>query len=183
MTETSLPEFSRPVVVESLGSGMTRLTIVANESERAALAHRFDLQSLDRLEAKVTLKPINRGALIQVSGQLHADVLQSCVVTLEPVASRIDETFDLTYGFQTDIDAEEVELTLDLSGDEDDPPEPIEGGVIDIGEAVAEQLALAIEPFPRKQGAVFIPPQEPEPVDAAIKSPFETLVRFTKKEK
>lgn len=180
--DPAFPAFSRPVVVESLSSGSNKRTLEANEAERAALARRFDLQRLERLEATVTLKPINRRALIRLSGHLSAEVVQSCVVTLEPVASRIDEDFTLSFSHEIN----EADADVELSLEEDDPPDPIENGVIDLGEVVAEQLALAIDPFPRKPGAEFIPPQEENaatPDTKPTKSPFEALVRLVPKEK
>ncbi|MBF0129992.1 MAG: DUF177 domain-containing protein [Alphaproteobacteria bacterium] len=167
--------FSRPVAVETLVSGVLRLEVEADEAERAQLARRFDLLRLDRLTAEVKLKPIHRGDLIRVSGRLVAEVVQACGITLEPVTSRIEEPFELTFGHEVEPEpGHEVVLSLD----EEDPPDPIENGMIDVGAVVAEQLALAIDPFPRKPGAEFVPPGEVAADVVRTHSPFEALAPF-----
>ncbi len=151
MTQTITPEFSRPVVVERLGPRETVVTIEADVGERAALARRFDIPAVESLSAKVRLKPMT-GGLVRLKANFAADVVQACVATLEPVRSAIAEDFQLIYAPPGDEAAEEE---VELVYEEEDPPEPIIDGAIDIGEAVAEHLALALDPFPRASGATF----------------------------
>ena len=96
--------------------------------------------ALDRLDAKVTLTPM-AGGFYRLAADFEADVVQACTITLEPVPSRLAESFTLTYGPAED----EGEIVLD--GDSE-TVEPLDDGVIDIGEAVAQQLSLALDPFP-----------------------------------
>ncbi|MEO5373470.1 MAG: DUF177 domain-containing protein [Alphaproteobacteria bacterium] len=146
---TDEPEFSRPVVVESLRGGPSVMDIEATAEERAALARRFGLLTLDHLSATVEVTPVRGGTLVEVTGRLTAELAQSCVVTLEPVPSRIDERFAVSFGEGDD------DVMVDFSLDDGDPPEPIVDGTIDIGEAVAQHLAVAIDPFPRRPGATL----------------------------
>lgn len=144
-----IPEFSRPVVVDRLAPRETTLSIEADASERMALAKRFDILAVDSLSAKVRLKPI-AGGLVRLKASFAADVVQACVVTLEPVRGAIAEDFELMFApAGEEAGAAEIELVYE----EDDPPEPIVDGAIDIGEAVAEHLALALDPYPRAPGA------------------------------
>lgn len=147
------PEFSRPVKVEHLAARGTTLRFAADAAERRALADRFGLLSLESLTAEVHLRPIPNSRMVRLRGTLAAEVVQSCVVTLEPVPGRVEESFDLVYAPDSAADAGEV----DLSMDEADPPEPLVDGQIDVGEAVAEHLALGLEPFPRAAGARLDP--------------------------
>ncbi len=140
-------EFSRPVAVDRLGPEEA-FDIAPSASERAALAKRFGLISLDGLEAKVTLCKLDDARRVRLSATFSVDVVQSCVVTLEPVSSHIEDSFVLVY----DEGAEEPRKAIFLLEDED-PPEPLIDGVIDVGEAVAEHLALALDPYPRARGA------------------------------
>ena len=135
------PEFSRPVEAPRTTGRPATHKIAANADERAALAQRFGLLSLDRLEAEVRLERL-AGGLVRLSSTLSADAVQACVVTLEPVPARIAEEFSMLYGEGEDL----RDVTLD---GEEEPVEPLEGGRIDIGEAVAQQLSLALDPFPR----------------------------------
>jgi len=139
------PEFSRRVELARLRAHEAVYPITAKPSEREALARRFDLLSLDRLEAEVRLNRL-AGGLVRVNGHFAADAVQACVVSLEPVVSRLDREFTALYGPGDDDDDVIVDLESELI-------EPFEGDAIDIGEAVAQQLALSLDPYPRAEGA------------------------------
>jgi hypothetical protein len=138
-------EFSRPVDVMRLRPGGSSYEIAASAEECAALARRFDLLTLDRLTARVELKPV-AGGFYRLTAALEAALAQACIITLEPVASRVEETFSLLYGA---LDLQEEVLLDGVS----ETVEPLEGGIVDIGEAVAQQLSLALDPFPRAPSA------------------------------
>jgi Large ribosomal RNA subunit accumulation protein YceD len=139
------PEFSRRIQLARLGAHETAYPISAEAAEREALARRFDLLSLDRLEAEIHLQRVG-GGMVRLSGRLSADVVQACVVSLEPVASVIEQDFAMLYGPTEPGKSVMVDLEADV-------PEPFEGDAIDIGEAAAQQLALALDPYPRAPGA------------------------------
>jgi uncharacterized metal-binding protein YceD (DUF177 family) len=139
------PEFSRRVELARLGAHEAAHSISAESAEREALARRFDLLSLDRLGAEVRLQRIG-GGLVRLSGRLSAEVVQACVVSLEPVASALEEDFAMLYGPTQPGKSVMVDLETDVA-------EPFDGDAIDIGEAVAQQLALALDPYPRAPGA------------------------------
>lgn len=145
------PEFSRPVNVDRLPRRATDLAIVAEEAERLALARRFGVLAIESLSATVSLKPISGSRMVRLRARLSSDVVQTCIVTLDPLAQHVEEEFELTYGPpETAEDPSEVAFSYEDA----DPPEPIHDGIIDIGEAVAEHLALALDPFPRTPGAI-----------------------------
>ena len=148
MTE-HVPEFSRPIGLDEVGDKPLYRSIEADPAERDALARRFGLESLDALRAKVTVVPVRHGEIISVEGKLAAEAVQKCVVTLGPVPARIEETFAVKLSPPSDA---EPEIEIDPEGDE---PEPLEGESVDIGEIVAQHLALALDPYPRADGAEF----------------------------
>jgi uncharacterized metal-binding protein YceD (DUF177 family) len=166
-------EFSRPIDVMRLPQAGGVYDIAASVEERAALAKRFGLLALDRLEAQVQLAPVAAG-FYRLSAKLEAELTQACVVTLEPVASRIDEAFSLLYGA---VD-EQQDVLLDSDSE---TVEVLEGGMVDIGEAVAQQLSLALDSFPRAPGAAT-----EKGVAAAderrLDSPFAVLAKLRKAE-
>lgn len=171
-------EFSRPVRVERLGAAGSDFEIEANEAERRALAERFGLVELSSLSARLRLTLLS-GGLVRLSGRLSAEVVQSCVVTLQPVAASLDAAVELTYG-PDDADGDgEIELTFEG----DDPPDAIVDGTIDMGEAVAEQLALELNPFPRAPGAVFEAPAEAPDTAAERRNPFAALAGLREKKR
>ena len=140
------PEFSPPERLDTIGDRERRVTIEASDAERAALAKRFDLIAIDRLTADLTFR--REAAGIVVRGRVAADVVQSCVVTEAPVPATIDEPVALRFVAQAGSAPDEIELSED-----DCDTVPIEGSAIDLGEAAAETMALALDPFPRAPDA------------------------------
>jgi hypothetical protein len=141
-------EFSRPVSAESIGQRDQLHEIEATEAERAALARRFDLVSLDALRATIRLRRMS-GGLIEAKGRYLAEVVQSCVVTLEPVPARLAEEFRVLYSTRP----AEQQREVIVSAETEDPPEAAVRGMIDLGEAAVQQMALALDPYPRAPGA------------------------------
>ncbi len=143
-------ELSRPLQIDRVSLGGVREQIIASPDERAALAKRFGLLDLPRLEANLDVDHAE-GKMFEVKGKLFADVVQECVVTLEPVPAQIAEDIDVLFApahiVEKDWDGAQGDL-----GDAE-PPEPIENGIIDLGELVAQHLATALDPYPRKKGA------------------------------
>ena len=146
--------------------------IAAGEDERRALARRFGIVSIDALSARVALRRTGVGD-VGVSARLAARIVQECVVTLDPVGGEIDE--EVTLLFRPVAEETLAERTVVIPADEDF--EPFAGEALDIGEIVAVELALRLDPFPRSPGAdTAIGANErddalPEPAD----SPFRVL--------
>ncbi|MFN3371801.1 MAG: YceD family protein [Sphingomonadaceae bacterium] len=171
------PEFSHPIAIDRLSSAPRLHRLVADSTQRAALARRFDLLSIGRLEAELDVRRAGAGAIAQ--GPLRAEVVQRCVVSGEPVAASLDIPLDLRFQPETDM-RDEIELSpeaLDLL--------PVEDGMIDLGEAVAQSLALALDPWPRADAGSLeaarvhlMTEAEAEAASAALKakaSPFAVL--------
>jgi uncharacterized metal-binding protein YceD (DUF177 family) len=145
-----VPEFSRLFAVDAgMGSGedARRIAIEAKADECVALARRFGLISLDRLTADARLEVFARGRRARLSGRLVADVVQSCVVSLAPVTAHIEQDFELDFDREADRFAGEP-----IDPDAADPPDHLPEEGVDAGEAVAEQLGLALDPYPRAPG-------------------------------
>ena len=141
------PEFARSVRLDTIGRG-SAVSVVADEAERVALATRFGLEALDRLEGDWTLSPDVEGVL--ATGRIRAAGAQFCVTTAEPVPFEQDSTVRLlfTHDPLPEPTAEEFEL------DKDDLDRvEIEGGAIDLGEATAQSMALDLDPWPRAPDA------------------------------
>jgi uncharacterized metal-binding protein YceD (DUF177 family) len=150
MTAPAQSEFSRWLRANEFGDGRER-EIKADEAERTALARRFRLRALDRLEARITVTPEAAGALVR--GTLVADLVQACVATDEDVPAHIEVPFAVRFvhgldGEEQDSGEEGIELS-----DEDCDLLPLEDERIDLGETVAQTLALNLDPYPRIPGA------------------------------
>jgi uncharacterized metal-binding protein YceD (DUF177 family) len=145
MSGLPAPEFSREVALDER-QGLRRFQLEASPTERAALARRLGLIELVSLAGTGFVRP-GPGGRWTVEGHLHAMVLQSCVVSLEPVQSTVEDSFELSFAPMDDDDTAEV----DLSADADTEPLPLDGK-LDVGEILAQQLSLALDPFPRAPG-------------------------------
>jgi hypothetical protein len=156
------PTFSRPVRAADVPAEGKRVEIVADDRERAALARDFGLPGIDRFTAVFELARTRAGGLA-VSGRLDADVRQTCVVTLDPFEAHVAERVDIVFlpedapGAHETVD-EDVDVLVD--------------GRVDLGALASEFLALALDPHPRKPGAVFeaVADRESAPI-----SPFSAL--------
>ena len=125
-----------------------RLDLIADEQERMDVAKRLALPSINRLEAHVTLS--RTGDVVRAEGRLLAALEQSCVVTREPVSAHVDEPFAMAFVREPAISAPDEEIEL---GADDCDTVFYDGAVIDLGTAIADTLALSIDPYPRSAGA------------------------------
>ena len=140
------PEFSRTYRLDSLG-GLKTLEIEASADERAALAQRFGLQDVAELKAQATVTPVAAG--IEVAGHMKGRATQSCVVTGGPVPAFVSQNCAVRFvAPDATPEAEEIELNA-----EDCDIMEHDGQAIDIGEAVAQTLGLALDPYPRSANA------------------------------
>ena len=152
------------------------LQIEARDEQRAALATAYELVAVDRLLATTVLEPA-AGGLVTVSGRILADIVQSCVVSLEPVPQHIDETFEVRFAPAEAGEpqpAAEAHREVAVDPDAPDPPEPMDGTSIDLGALVEEMFVLAIDPYPRAPGAELAA-DTGEPPDSEPESPFAVL--------
>lgn len=172
---TSDLPFSRPVKVETLPRDGLEQSIEATPAERSALAELNDLAELPVLKAKLVIKRSGKG--VRVTGSFHAEVVQTCVVSLETFPVTLDEPIEARFvpeGQRRPKSPEAESISLE----ELDEPDPLIDGTVDLGALTMEFLALNLDPYPRKPDAVFEPPAESEPDP----SPFGALARLPRRE-
>lgn len=147
MTATPSAEFSHVVRIADVPDEGGCWELSAGPAERAAIATRLGLLGLDLLEASVRLSWVVPGATLRAGGRIRARVVQACVVTLEPVASEIDEPVDILFTLAD----HPTEADHDWNA-----AEPLTTDSLDIGELITEELSLDIEPYPRSRDAADI---------------------------
>jgi uncharacterized metal-binding protein YceD (DUF177 family) len=140
--------FSRVIDVQTEGALPRSLEIDANEKDRARISEWLGIPSVDRLRASVTLERW-RARGVRVLGSLEAEVVQSCVVTLEPIKEAVAAEFEWHFLPGT---PKSPKRDLELQVEELDF-EPLESGKIDVGAIIAEELSLSLNPHPRKPDA------------------------------
>ncbi|MBR0705047.1 YceD family protein [Bradyrhizobium liaoningense] len=157
-TTPSPDPWRAPVIVAHIPDTGLHRELEASAAERQAMAELAGLREVLSAHASFDVVP-KSGGRIQVTGQVRARIGQTCVVTLDPIESEIDEEVDLT--FAPEAEARRLADLIEEGRDDEeppevvDPPEAIINGVIDLGRLATDALFLAIDPYPRKEGAVF----------------------------
>jgi len=168
-----------PIAVAQLPDTGLHRDLEADQAICAAVADVGGLREVLAVKASLDVMPMS-GGRYHVAGYVRARIGQTCVVTLDPMETDIDEPIDVIFAPPDQIpemaDLVDEAQENDRSGDAEipDPPEPIENGIIDLGRLVTDALYLAVDPYPRKPDAVFEPLVEaPDPEDhpfAALKA-------------
>ena len=183
MTKDDETPFSYMVKVGHVSANPVEVTISADAAERAGLAKLWSILEVKALSATFEIRRWKRDG-VRLKGRVTADVVQACVVTLEPVESHIDEPVEVVFVpegsklARQPAASESGEMLLDPDGP--DAPEIFTGDSIDAGEVAAEHVALAIDPYPRKASAAFAGHIESTDKDDRKPSPFAVLKDWKK---
>jgi uncharacterized metal-binding protein YceD (DUF177 family) len=172
-----------PVAIDDIAETGQHFDLVADQDVRAVIARVASLRDLPRFAATFDVTPYGASGL-RVTGRVSATVGQTCVVTLEPLANEVEEDVDLLFApppptvertaketAREKAREKEVSTPVEQPQRNWDEPEPLVGGIIDLGALAIEFLILGLDPYPRKPGAVFQPPQDVKPDP----SPFAAL--------
>ncbi len=161
-----MAELERLFPLDRLGARATEFVVEADEAECAALARRFAIPAVNALRCRFRLRRAAPG-IIDADGTLQARVVRTSVVTLEDFPQDVAERFQLRF------------VPAGQEGDDEDPDAPDDipygGTALDLGEAAAEQFALALDPYPREPGATL-----PETAADPDPQPFAALAPLRK---
>lgn len=166
-----------PVAMEDVPEEGQTFALEADAETRATIANMAGLRDLPRLAATFDVTRQGSGGL-RVAGRVSATAGQTCVVTLEPLLNLIEENVDVLFMPQIDLpvplgEQEPGRTPADVKWND---PEPLIGGVVDLGALATEFLILGLDPYPRKPGAVFEPPNQ----HASDGGPFAALAGWSK---
>ncbi|MFB6419659.1 MULTISPECIES: YceD family protein [Bradyrhizobium] len=179
-----------PVIVAQIPDSGLHRKLEASAAERQAIAEVGGLREVLSAQADLDVVP-KSGGRVQVTGTIRARIGQTCVVTLDPMESEIAEAVDLVFAPEAEV-RKMADLIEEGRDDEEppeviDPPEPIINGIIDLGRIATDALFLAVDPYPRKEGAVFEAEiTAPDPEDhpfAALKALQDNDKKGRKKDK
>lgn len=174
----SEPEFMHVLFIDKIPAAGIDVVLAASEVQCKALARRFDLVNVTKLSANLNVSSARAGEAFAVSGTMISEVVQTCVVTLEPIIGHIKR--DINVMFAPEEDLNDIELTSQSEMDTEDV-EPIKNGQIDLGELVAQHLGISLDPYPRKPGVDF--PGAEFGVSKASVNPFAKLIELKNKPK
>ncbi len=179
----ALPELplSHPLRVDSIAPRGISVVLEATAEQRKAIARVMRILEVENLRAD--LFAIREDDRVRVTGSVTARAVQACVVTLDPVPQDVSADVEVVFapreeaealmrkaGLPDEADMDELDLDdidfaaidLEMLNDPDALPEPIIDGAIDLGQIAYDTLAVELDPYPRREGAVFEPPAEPE---------------------
>jgi uncharacterized metal-binding protein YceD (DUF177 family) len=169
------PQFSRVYDLTSLPEQGADLTVAPSAEERAQIAAWLSIESLEDLKALIKLRRAESGRFLY-RAHFDADVVQACVVTLEPVPSHLSADFERSYQFAPTTSRASRKRNpppvVALSQEDENAPDFVDSPVIDIAAPILEELSLALDPYPRRAGVSFAPP---EPGESAPNNPFAIL--------
>lgn len=169
--------WSHPIRLQELGRGAVSVRLEPDAAVRAKIAKDLGLESLPALSADLTVRPWLDGA--EISGRFQGVVEQICGVTLDPFEQPVSGEIEIRTipAGSPNAPGESPVGEIELDPDAPDPPDVLEGDTMDLAGYLVEHLALALDPFPRKPGAVFdYTPDTPE------ESPFAVLKQLKDKE-
>jgi len=178
--QDTLP-LSRPIRVESITLRPVAVEIVPESGDFAAIATFLGVTSVEALKASYSLS--RNGDRLKLEGMIKVSLHQNCVVTLDSFPVELNVPVKLDFAPEAEIAAmaspsEDDEIDIEVLLNEEEPPEPIVDGVLDLGVVTLEFLALSLDPYPRKPGVEF---SEPAP-ETPAESPFAALLQLKRSE-
>jgi uncharacterized metal-binding protein YceD (DUF177 family) len=176
-TVSGMPSISRPIEVASIRPAPQFQRIELDDDERNALAEAFGFVEIVALTAEIVLSRDSNHEIC-LEGRLTAEVIQTCVVSLEPVRQNIDEPIQAR--FVEEESAAKRPSPIDLPLTEDDPPDIVSGPVLDLGPIVIEHFLLAVDPYPRAPGAEA-PGNPAAAIPDEVESPFAVLASLAER--
>jgi len=177
MNTETMPEFSRMLELEDIARGGVHRSLEATSDERASLARRLEILSIEALSADLKITLERDGEIVAIAGTLSAEVTQECVVTLEPVNASIRASIREKFARTPEI-AKEIVIDPER---EDEIDDYLTDNRIDLGEMVAQCLSLEIEPYPRKEGVDY-GAAEASDEEGAPEGPFARLAQIRRNE-
>ncbi len=177
--EDSELEFSYPVIADQIGYKAKYFNVEPNDEEKEKIIERLGIISLPEFKAKFSLKAFTASSLIMLRGSFEAVVGLKCVVSLDDFNQKISDEFEITFDSKLAKHKGE-EYVLDMEDETD--AEPIENGIIDLGEIAVQYLSLALPDFPRKEGSELVCSSKDvafnQEIETKKSSPFDVLAKL-----
>lgn len=164
MTTQQTPPLSYKIDVATIRPDGLKVSFDANDAERAAVAKNLDIPAVVALSAQFSL--MRKGARVKVRGDVKGIVTRLCVLSLE--------AFDVPFHENVDVDFDEAPEQVPVASEDDELPDPIIDGAIDLGVLATEFTALSLDPYPKKPGVVFDYRED----DDEPPSPFAALAKI-----
>jgi uncharacterized metal-binding protein YceD (DUF177 family) len=166
--------FSHPLVVASLPRMGQRVKFSASAEQLVAIADLLKIPSVESLEVFFLAEHARHGSF-RITGEVKAELHQMCVVTLEAFQCSTDEAVDVRFAPQEKL-APVTKSEIERALDDEEPPELLLDGTIDLGALAVEYVAISLDPYPRKPGVAFSKTDNGDKPE----SPFAALLALKK---
>ena len=168
--------FSYPLMLDEMGNGTKTYNLVANKEQLKYIAQILKLDNINKFETELNVCLNRRNHHLNISGFVDAEVEHTSVISLEKFNKKYHPEFEIVY--DTELTYEQLkEIEFDFDEEE---PDIIENGQIDLAEIAMEQLALVLDDFPRKEGEVFEFKSEFDEETTTKANPFAALAKIKK---
>jgi len=172
-------DFSYPIPVDMIAQKEKRYSIEASVEDNKSIAEILMVPAVNHFSAKYVVKGYKKSTLIEVSGEYSAKIMQNCIITLEDFEKEYSGEFSVMYDSKLKVKTKDDE-ECDIA--ELDSPEVVYGNEIDLVHVALEQIALALDDYPRKEGAKynFKPEFTEDDLAKERKNPFDILASLKK---
>jgi uncharacterized protein DUF177 involved in 23S rRNA accumulation len=157
--------FSVLLPTRQVPTGGKHVRIEPNDAQRRGIAQSLGIVDVDALTAELDVRPLGAEAF-SVRGALTASVVQTDVITLDPVRQEVSETIDLTLVPAVDDSPARKRGAEQPDAADADERDVYRGGRIDLGTIVFEHLSLGLDPYPRSPDVEFSGHIEDDPATA-----------------
>ncbi|MER2519196.1 MAG: YceD family protein [Bdellovibrionales bacterium] len=174
--KSSEHEFSRPLPVDKITTSGVEQEVEAKSNERLKLAERFGLIEVKELRATLRAELIEGGRTVAVTGTMLAEVVQRCVVSLDPIPASLEQDIDTHFAVYP-LPASDSAV---ISDPDLDDIEAVENGTIDLGELAAQTMGIALDPYPRKPNIPYVRAisADPSAENTVVEGPFAKLAEL-----
>ena len=168
--------FSLPLQIDELSSKPLHYVLEANPLQLKTLKEILQVEDVKSFKAEFDLKYQYKEHLLYIQGSVEAELMLESVVSLEVFSKKYQRDFQYVFDTKaTYADFKEMEATMG-----ENAPDYLENGQLDLADLAIEQLALALEDYPRKEGEVFFYQEAPQEPEKSVENPFSVLKRLKK---
>lgn len=168
--------FSYPIQIDKLTLAERKFSLEADEGEKAWIAEVFQVEGVKIFKASLSVKKEKNSSLIRVFGEVEAELKQKSIISLEDFWKRYETEFEVFF----DTKATYTQIREEFEDINEEAPEPVVNGEIDLAAVAMEQIAILIDDYPRQEGEVFEFESEFDEETTAANNPFAVLGKIKK---
>ena len=168
--------FSYPIQIDKLTPAEKKFSLVADAAQKAWIAEIFQVEGVKSFHAEISVKPEKKSSIIKVLGRVEAELEQISVISLDSFIKKYETDFEVLF----DSKATYAQIREEFEDINEEAPEPVVNGEIDLAAVAMEQIAILIDDYPRQEGEIFEFESEFDEETTAANNPFAVLEKIKK---